>query len=410
MSKQTKIIADNELHLSELERLCRAVESQIGFDVLNSGDAVQSLPKESLTDLESFLKLEREKDDNNRIAQEIREWADQIRECSSELSLLRKALKEKHSIRNTSSESLGKALVQDYSDVYADFFGNTYADICALQNKIALYESEIAEVPVSPEKNRLVSSIKLSLDRSSKRTNTVFLRQKLARLFASGGTAAFQTASLKALYADKNLSSAIEYAYEVMLADEEEIAEFQDRVQELEDQIEEYTEFVKEAGLPGSRSSSAAAKIRELEKAINRNVIAEHIILTRVGKRFADSELEKRARAEKAQAAKKPPQKTPEDDEPEIISEETDSRDSIYTDTDVLIERLILLLKDIETCRQNIDKAHKAIEYEEISKTISALRAQISAADKKIDRLNAEKTKADDEIRLLAQKLELCKP
>ena len=93
MSSHTKIITECEKRLAELERLYHSVESQIGLAVLNAFDALETFSEQSVTDAETFLKLQKEKDDYNKTAQELRERAAHHKECAASLAKIKRVLK-----------------------------------------------------------------------------------------------------------------------------------------------------------------------------------------------------------------------------------------------------------------------------------------------------------------------------
>jgi hypothetical protein len=394
MSKQTKTILDNEKQLSELERLYHSVETQIGFLLLNSADAAKTLPHESRIDAESFLELQKEKDDLNRSAQDIKDYYELQKESGTELAQLKKTLNAHNSQRQTLFEAFGSALTQGYSEEFAAFFADSYKTICLLQEKIQLCEESLSESQTGGTEAGLFAAIKTTFDRSSKKTSLTILRQKLSKANIAAGESAFRDIRLEHLYTDKKLPSHIENAYLLCADAEKENAALAEREQELETQIEDSVEFIKNAGISAGKALSSNTKILEIEKELNKKVIAERIILSRVGKRYADAALQKKPSAHKKSSGKK-----------KSTGEKPQGAPAFFTDRNQLLERLALLQKDITVCKKNIERARREIEVAEINKSITALKTQVSVAAKKIEKITAEKTKIEADIEAFIQKL-----
>jgi chromosome segregation ATPase len=394
MSRQTKSISENEKKVAELEGLYHSVESQIGLVILNSYDAARSLSKESLADSETFLKLEKEKDDYNRIAQEIREHAEQKKECAVELSQLKKTINAQSSRHHDILEDLGTALTEQYSELFDDFFADSYKRICDLQKKITFCEQALSEVE---QDGGFIAAIQTTFKRSSKKTNLVMTRQKLSKALIAEAKAAFSAEDLKNLFDAKKLPSQVEKAYKAVASSENEMAALVERADQLDLQIKDDADFIKNSGISAGKNFSAQIKISELDKAISKNAIVERIILSRIGKRFSEPDLAKRAMPEELSSVQAK--------EAEVLSADED-KETLHDDLLPLIAQLGILRDEMDACKKAIEQSQREIEIIETNKTINSLRTQVNGTVRKIDKLSNEKTNIEDELKVLAKKIE----
>jgi hypothetical protein len=386
MNRQTKIIAECEKQLSELERLYHSVESQIGLAVVNSFDAHETLPQESAADVEVFLKLQKEKDDYNRTAQELRERADRQKKGAVELTKIKRILKNSSARQYQMFEALGCALCAHYTPQFEVFLGESYENICLLKEQITQHEQTLNETALSSEAG-LFEVIKATFDKTAKKTTLSAAKQKLSRAYTQAGSASFSSPELKKLFEGGKLTEQIQGAYKDALASQEEIDSLCEQEEEITIEMEEDANFVKDAPCAAG-AGSGAAKIKELEKEINKAAVGERIILSRVGKRFIELNAKKTAAAAKRKKRDAAKEQNP-----------------FSKDIAPLMERARILQTDMASCKKNIEKAKREIEVTRMAKSITSLKNQTAAIEKKIAKLEAEKERAQEEIKSLSGKL-----
>ena len=69
------------------------------------------------------------------------------------------------------------------------------------------------------------------------------------------------------------------------------------------------------------------------------------------------------------------------------------------------MERARILQEDMASCKKNIEQAEREIEVTRTAKSITSLKNQIAAVEKKIAKLEAEKERSCEEIKSLSSKL-----
>jgi chromosome segregation ATPase len=382
MSRQTKSISENEKQLAELERAYRALESRIGQEIVNSRDAPEPLPKETAEDIETLLKIKEKKDGYERAVKELREREVHQKECTLEFAKLGRIQTSKTAHRIAASEALGRALTEQYADSFSDFFGDAYEEIRAAEAKVEQIEEELREKTVS--QGGIFASLKTTLGRSAKKASLGFTRQRLVKMYVSAGSGAFESAELKALSDSNALPDSVRSTYQNMLECEDELRALGERRDELAAQIKEDEASVAALGISPGRGS-AAAKAHELEKEIGRAAVDERVVLSRIGKRFIESTKQHDRRKKN----------------------DTEESDAARSSNELaqLLERARLLRNEMTACKNNIEEANREIEAADTAGAIESLKNRITNIQKRIDKLSAEKTDAENEMKLLSEKL-----
>jgi hypothetical protein len=390
MSSQTKIITESEKQLVELERLYHSVESRIGLAVLNAFDALETVSEQSVTDAETFLKLQKEKDAYNKTAQELRDRAAHQKECAASLAKIKRIRKTAAARRDETLGALGYALCEHYTADFELFFAAQYESVCVLCGQIAQNEQTISENGAANSAG-VFETIKTTLDKTAKKAALGAVKQKLNKTYSDAGAAAFNSGELKKLFADGKLERLAKTAYKDALAAQEEIDKLREQEEEITTEMEQDANFIKDLDLEFA-AGSAEAKIRALEKKINKASIAERIILSRVGKRYIESTSKKRTSGAKSKKQGK-----------ETVQEAGAFRSDIAS----LMERARILQSDIAACKKKRVLAERDIAIEQTVKSITLLKNHIAASEKKAAKLATEKNRAEEKLAALSSKLSL---
>ena len=390
MSSHTKIITECEKQLAELERLYHSVESQIGLAVLNAFDALETFSEQSVTDAETFLKLQKEKDDYNKTAQELRERAAHQKECAASLAKIKRVLKAAAARHNETLGALGYELCAHYTSVYEPFFAAHYKGVCVLQEQIAEDEQAIGENGAGSVAG-FFETIKTTLGKTAKKAALGAVKQKLVKAYTAAGAAAFTSDALKKLFADGKLDGQAKAAYKDALAAQDEIDKLREQEEDLTTEMEQDANFIKELDLEFA-SGSAEAKIHALEKEINKASIAERIILSRVGKRYIESSGTKRISGAKSKKQGKDAAQEPSAFRSDIVP---------------LMERARILQGDIAACKKKRVLAERDIAIEQTVKSITLLKNNIAANEKRAAKLALEKNRAEEKLAALSSRLTL---
>jgi chromosome segregation ATPase len=380
MSKQTKVIADNEKQIGEIERAYAAVETEIGLILLSQAD-LPELPEESVSDAGAYGTIKSEREELEGDLGALREQIGAQKAASLARAETEKKLKENVAALNAAFTALGLAISEAYSKAFAGFFGAHQAEIASLREKLTQAEVDLAAE--SENKGGFVANLKATLGRPAKKSNIKTIKANLEKTLRAGGKEAFDSEALKGLAEANQLPKEVEDTFNACTGMSAEQAVLQARIEEATAQYEASSAFIKTAGLSPQKPLPVGMKIREMEKEISNKVAAERVFLARVGKRFAAAALPK--------AGKSKPGSGLSPEAGEAISP--------------LLERLTVLQSEIDGCRQNIEDAKLEIRIEETTKAIASLRNQALGCEKRIEKLTAEKAEAEKKLEALSQTL-----